>query len=351
MRDRYTPSLAFLIALALHVFFLLLISRQYLASANNPRSLNQTAQRLTTINGRPVRFIYVKDMIPAKEPPMDASRLSDMNRRGASPYPKKGESPDPTSFGQSPTRQSGGPGGAPDNRPSVPPSPASPSPRPGRPGSAGREMAQMERPRSPRGESRQDRQADNQASKPSPTKGQGEIRQGKPTNAERGLPVGGESVQEPASSLPGSPSQTPIQPRPGLGTQLERMMLGSLQGGYNNPNASRLNTGSLSFDTAAWDLGPYARQVQERVQGNWHVPEAQMVLRQKGWVAIRFNVQKDGTITDMQIVRPSGIPSYDQAAVDALRSSNPLPPLPSQVTAPKLGAVFRFFYNLQDEGD
>ncbi len=352
MRDRYTPSLAFLIALALHVFLLLFVSHQYLASATNPKSLNQSAQRLTTINGQPVRFIYVKDMVPAKEPPMDASRLSDMNRRGASPYPKKGESPDPTSFGRSSIRESGGPGSAPETRPFMQPSPPSPSPRPGRPGSAGREMAKMERPESPRGESPQDRPANNQASKPSPTKGQGELRQGKPANAERGLPVGGESIQEPEpSSLPGSPSQAPIAPRPGLGTQLEKMMLGSLQGGYDNPNASRLNTGSLSFDTAAWDLGPYARQVQERVQGNWHVPEAQMVLRQKGWVAIRFNVQKDGTITDMQIIRPSGVPSYDQAAVDALRSSNPLPPLPPQVTAPKLGAIFRFFYNMQDEGD
>jgi periplasmic protein TonB len=147
-------------------------------------------------------------------------------------------------------------------------------------------------------------------------------------------------------SMPGAPS-----PQGGLGTQLQQMMVGSLQGGYHNPNASRLNTGALSFDTAAWDLGPYARQVQERVQSNWHVPEAQMVLRQKGWVAIRFNILKDGTVADLQVIRSSGIPSYDQSAVDAMRSSNPLPPLPSQVTVPQLGGVFRFFYNMSDEND
>jgi TonB family protein len=129
------------------------------------------------------------------------------------------------------------------------------------------------------------------------------------------------------------------------------MMMGSLQGGYDNPNASRLNTGALSFDTAAWDLGPYARRVQEKVQSNWHVPEAQMVLRQKGWVAIKFNVQKNGLVTDLQVVRSSGIPSYDQSAMDALRSSNPLPPLPEEVTVPQIGGLFRFFYNMGDEGD
>lgn len=153
------------------------------------------------------------------------------------------------------------------------------------------------------------------------------------------------------SSAPGNPGPpSPASPG-GVGTRLQEMMVGSLQGGYHNPNASRLNSGALSFDTAAWDLGPYARQVQERVQSNWHVPEAQMVLRQKGWVAIRFNVQKDGAVTDLQVVRSSGIPSYDQSALDALRSSNPLPPLPSQVTVPQLGGVFRFFYNMAGESD
>jgi TonB family protein len=127
------------------------------------------------------------------------------------------------------------------------------------------------------------------------------------------------------------------------------MMMGTLQGGYDNPNASRLNTGALSFDTAAWDLGPYARQVQERVESNWRIPQAQMVLRQKGWVAIRFTIQKDGRITDVYLERPSGIPSYDQSALNALISSNPLPPLPEQVTTPDLSAIFRFFYNIPEE--
>jgi len=89
--------------------------------------------------------------------------------------------------------------------------------------------------------------------------------------------------------------------------------------------------------------------VQERVQSNWHVPEAQVILRQKGWVAIRFDVFKDGSIRDLQVVRPSGIPSYDQSALDALRSSDPLPPLPKEVTVAKISGLFRFFYNMEGE--
>lgn len=351
MRDHWTPSLSFLAAIAFHFFFLLLIGRQYLASSTTPQRLNQAAQRLTTVNGQPVRFVYVKDMVPHKLPPLDRSRLSDMDRQGASPGKEKGSSPDPTSYGASPIRQSGGPGDAAVSRPFIPPMPASPPPG-SRPAAGGQQMAAMTKPSSPaRSSGQAERPARNAASKQGPSRETPEATQGLQAQAASGFSAGGERSPGMTAAAPGSPGPPGPASPGGLGTQLQQMMVGSLQGGFYNPNASRLNTGALSFDTAAWDLGPYARQVQERVQSNWHVPEAQMVLRQKGWVAIRFNVQKDGTVTDLQVLRPSGIPSYDQSALDALRSSNPLPPLPSQVTVPQLGGVFRFFYNMSGDSD
>lgn len=119
------------------------------------------------------------------------------------------------------------------------------------------------------------------------------------------------------------------------------------------PSSRRQDTPCTSFESseeAKSDMTHYAAEVQSIVQGNWHVPEAQMVLRQRGWVAIRFEVQADGRISDLKVVHPSGIPSYDRSAIDALRSSSPLPPLPrSAVTAPVAGTI-RFFYNMASEG-
>jgi protein TonB len=344
VKDRWTHAAAFLIALALHVLLLAVATRQYVASATKPQQLNQAVQRLAVLNGQPVRFVYVKDMVPNTQPPLDPTRLSDMNRRGASPDPRKGDSPDPTSHGHNSLRQIGGEGNDSVTRPSAMPSPSSPQPIAGRQGAG-----QGETPGPTGAQSRAGRNA-----KPSsnaerqPGAGTGAQALGQPAEGDRGLPVGGE---QPAmtSVSPGSTGQRPAPLRPGLGTALQQMMTGSLQGGYSNPNASRLNTGSLSFDTAGWDLGPYARKVQERVQSNWHVPEAQVVLRQKGWVAIRFEVYKDGSIRDLQVVRASGVPSYDQSALDALRSSDPLPPLPNEVTVPKISGLFRFYYNIQED--
>lgn len=348
MSDRATQGWAFAVALLLHGLVLLVAGHQYVASASDPSRLNQAARQLPkVVDGKPIRYIYVRDMVPSPEPPQDPTRLSDMNRRGASPDPRKGDSPDPTSFGRSPVRQAGGPGDAPTTRPSVPPSPGStpaavPTPPAG--GSAAR----------PEGKGQQGRGEGperNTASKPKAGKAE-ETQMGKPATATEGLPLSGppEGGSRGVPEVGGRPPSPGASPRgPGIASQLQKMMVGSLQGGFANPNASRLNSGALSFDTAAWDLGPYARQVQEKVESNWRIPGAQEVLRQKGWVAIRFTIQKNGTITDLALERPSGIPSYDQAALNALLSSNPLPPLPPEVTAPSLGALFRFFYNLPPE--
>lgn len=351
LHDRWTHALSVLLAAALHVPLLLLGGRQYLQAATKPQGANQAAQRVQPMMnqaGKPIRFVYVKDAVPSQDIPKPGAPLSDMTRRGASPDPRKGTSPDPTSMGGSPVRQSGGPGAAPASRPASQPSVASPQPVPSQPGAT--------TPESGRGGPTQGR-AEREVARAAQEiqgSGRGVQAKGQPAKAESGLPVGGEREGAPKTppqenARPGSQAPPAKPGRPGLGTQLQELSAGALQGGFNNPNASRLNTGELSFDTAAWDLGPYARKVQERVQSNWRTPEAQMILRQKGWVAIRFNIQKDGRVTDLQVVRPSGIPSYDRSAMDALRSSNPLPPLPVEVTAPQLGALFRFFYNVEEE--
>lgn len=98
------------------------------------------------------------------------------------------------------------------------------------------------------------------------------------------------------------------------------------------------------------DLSQYARKVQERVQGNWHVPESLMQYRVSGWVGVSFRVQKDGVITDITMKHSSGFKDYDRSAIDALNCSSPLPSLPPEVTAPSIGGVFRFFYNMAGEG-
>ncbi len=43
---------------------------------------------------------------------------------------------------------------------------------------------------------------------------------------------------------------------------------------------------------------------------------------------VYYRIQRDGRVTELRIVRSSGINSFDLAALRAVQSSSPLPPLP-----------------------
>ena len=98
------------------------------------------------------------------------------------------------------------------------------------------------------------------------------------------------------------------------------------------------------FDTRGFDLGPWANQVIAIVKRNWLIPvAAEMGI--KGVVGVAFEVERSGEIRNVRLVSSSKIPSFDQAAMNALKSSSPFPPLPADFPRPQLPGVFRFYYN------
>jgi TonB family protein len=99
------------------------------------------------------------------------------------------------------------------------------------------------------------------------------------------------------------------------------------------------------FDTQGFDLGPWANRVVAIVRTNWIIPVA-AELGVKGIVGVAFKVERSGRIVDIQVISTSDVPSFDQAAANALKASSPLPPLPPDFPRPLLPGVFRFYYNV-----
>jgi TonB family protein len=99
------------------------------------------------------------------------------------------------------------------------------------------------------------------------------------------------------------------------------------------------------FDTQGFDLGPWANRVVAIVRSNWIVPVAAQ-LGVKGIVGVAFQVERNGTIVNARVISESGTPSFDQAALNALKTSSPLPPLPAEFPRQALPGVFRFYYNM-----
>jgi len=107
----------------------------------------------------------------------------------------------------------------------------------------------------------------------------------------------------------------------------------------------RVDTGALSFDTRWYDWGPYAAKMLRKIRRNWIIPEIAR-LGVAGVVKIRFYIERDGTVSGLQILDESGKPPMDFAARDAIARSSPFDPLPSDLSGvEREGVTITFYYN------
>jgi TonB family protein len=100
---------------------------------------------------------------------------------------------------------------------------------------------------------------------------------------------------------------------------------------------------SIQFDTKGVEFGPWLRRFVAQIRRNWFVPYAAMSLH--GHVVLTFNVHKDGSISDLQIMRPSAIDAFTNSASNAVKSSNPTMPLPPEYPDERAFFTVTFYFN------
>lgn len=119
---------------------------------------------------------------------------------------------------------------------------------------------------------------------------------------------------------------------------VESESFGNLQGGNTQEVAP-----SIQFDTKGVEFGPWLRRFIAQIRRNWFVPYAAMSLR--GHVVITFNVHKDGRITDLTVIKPASVESFNNSAFNALATSNPTQPLPPEYPDDKAFFTVTFYFN------
>lgn len=140
------------------------------------------------------------------------------------------------------------------------------------------------------------------------------------------------------------PVQRPRPPQGGsLGEALRNLQKYVDQESFTNDRGQVQNLGPLQFDTKGVEFGPWIRRFVSQVRRNWFVPYAAMSLR--GRVVLTFFVHKNGSLTDVQVVQPSPVESFNTAAMNALFASNPTEPLPPEYPADKAFFTVTFYYN------
>jgi TonB family protein len=105
-----------------------------------------------------------------------------------------------------------------------------------------------------------------------------------------------------------------------------------------------LTTGGGGGTGAQLDVGDfccpdYVETVVQRIHQNW--ASKQNVT---GQVVVKFTIQRDGTLTEVQVFQPSGLVALDIAAHRAVLLTQRVPPLPSQFSNPTLTVRLTFDY-------
>lgn len=104
--------------------------------------------------------------------------------------------------------------------------------------------------------------------------------------------------------------------------------------------------GPLSFETQWYDWGDYAQSMISRIRVNWYNHMPQLIRTgMQGVVTIRFTIQRNGRLTDIEMLSSSGIPPYDFAARKSIELSSPLNPLPEDFPKPSERVTAMFYYN------
>lgn len=139
-------------------------------------------------------------------------------------------------------------------------------------------------------------------------------------------------------------AQTPRPPGGTLGEALRDLQKYVQREAMNNPTGGVQDFGpEIQFDSKGVEFGPWIRRFIAQVKRNWIIPNAALAMR--GRVVIQFNVHRDGAITDLAVVRPSEIDSFNRAALNALMMSSPTTPLPPEYPDDKAFFTVTFYYN------
>jgi protein TonB len=120
----------------------------------------------------------------------------------------------------------------------------------------------------------------------------------------------------------------------------QRLDEGALRG---LPSGTGRQIAGLFFDPEGADFTLWINRFKDEVYRNW-IPPQPALLGFRGHVDIVFTVERDGSISDLKLLKSAGQPALDRAAQNALLGSRFLP-LPSDFAPPRVTIQVTFFYN------
>jgi TonB family protein len=156
------------------------------------------------------------------------------------------------------------------------------------------------------------------------------------------------SLPQSAKTFPGTGA---VKTSPPKNVDLKQYVYGGLSGGEGSSSGiyyggrpgrtSRPGHAPAPLPVKNYDLSPWARSVIGLIQKNWIIPST-LAAGPADTVEIAVVILKNGDISSAEILAPSDNKSFDQAALEAVEVSSPLPALPADFPAESLEISFVF---------
>jgi TonB family protein len=103
---------------------------------------------------------------------------------------------------------------------------------------------------------------------------------------------------------------------------------------------------TISLDTDDKRYVTFAQAIKERIAGEWKYPPEARKKKLEGRLVALFSLNREGSLTRLDITEYSGHDVLDREAERAIRSAAPFPPFPSTVVVSRLNINVSFDYTL-----
>jgi len=103
---------------------------------------------------------------------------------------------------------------------------------------------------------------------------------------------------------------------------------------------------TITLDTEDKRYVAYAGIIKERIMRQWTYPPEAKARLVEGKLALRFSLNRQGQMMQIDIMNPSGFSLLDKEAIRAVSAAAPYPPFPDHITVSRLNIEASFDYRL-----
>lgn len=159
------------------------------------------------------------------------------------------------------------------------------------------------------------------------------------------LTAGESPTAPPATTAP----TRPVSPRAGAGSSGPNLFpseerLSQLAREYERAAPSVERGKTLQLNTSELKYQKYLLSMKRRIELRWDYPNLAIQNGWQGILHLDFTINSDGTLAEARVVRSSGYPVLDEAAVTAIRLAAPFPPFPEDFGVETITIKGRFEY-------